>query len=464
LSILIGDCREVMTTMEPASVDAVVCDPPYGLEFMGKEWDRLSGDPNVGKARAKGFDELTGRPDQREGNKGGTWFGSRESTAPNYYRTTNAKCRKCGKWRISGGHDGKGNTLGCKCADPDFPNIKASAARAMQEWHFTWVLEALRVLKPGGHLLAFGGSRTFHRLTVAIEDAGFEIRDCLSWLYAQGFPKSMNIGDGRGTALKPAWEPIIMARKPLIGTVAANMTAYGTGGLNIDACRIATDGEKLVRPAVARTDNAVYGLGLGAGVQDEPLGRWPANVILDETAAELLDEQSGERTSGKPAGTRNATIGFSTGITPGAVALSGYGDTGGASRFFYCAKASRAERNAGLDGMPEVERQTQGRDVVRVIDRRDGKGPVPVNAQIRPAANHHPTVKPVALMRWLVRLVTPPDGLVLDPFAGSGSTGVACAHEGFRFIGIEREEEYAEIARRRIAAAALPLFTEMAAD
>jgi site-specific DNA-methyltransferase (adenine-specific) len=202
-------------------------------------------------------------------------------------------------------------------------------------------------------------------------------------------------------------------------------------------------------------------------VTTEATGRWPANALFDEDAAALLDEQSGERAvsgsakNGRPASRDDYPGGmFGAGNRQGPL----YNDTGGASRFFYCAKASRAERNAGLDGMPEVERQTQGRDVVRVIDRRDGKGPVPVNAQIRPAANHHPTVKPVALMRWLVRLVTPPDGLVLDPFAGSGSTGVACAHEGFRFIGIEREDDYAEIARRRIAAAALPLFTEMAAD
>lgn len=289
--------------------------------------------------------------------------------------------------------------------------------------------EVLRVLKPGAHLLTFGGTRTYHRMACAIEDAGFEIRDQMQWIYGQGFPKSRNIGGGWGTALKPAHEPLCLARKPLSEpNVAANVLKHGTGALNIDGCRI------------------------------NPTGRWPANVMLDEEAGRLLDEQTGELVSGKPSGVRNSD-GFRGRHRGNKTAVSGFGDSGGASRFFYCAKASRAERDAGVEGMPEVARQAQGRDVVRVIDRKDGRGPVPVNAQIRPAANHHPTVKPVELMRYLCRLVTPPGGTVLDPLMGSGSTGVAALLEGFEFVGIELGAEFVEIARRRISGAA-PLFNE----
>jgi len=316
-----GDCRDVMATLPAESVDAIVCDPPYGLSFMGKGWDH--GVPGV-----------------------------------------------------------------------DF-----------------WV-EALRVLKPGGHLIAFGGTRTYHRLAVAIEDAGFDVRDCLMWLYGSGFPKSLDVSKamdkqagaereiighetkarsetgnsalptlganvvyktwnitapstdlakewhGWGTALKPAYEPAILARKPLRGTVADNVAQWGTGGFNIDGCRVGDKG-----------------------------GRWPSNVILDEDAAAALDEQSGT----------------------------------GASRFFYTAKASRSEREAGLDGV-EAQR-----------------------------ANHHPTVKPIALMRYMIRLVAPRGAVVLDPFMGSGSTGCAAMVEGMQFIGIDITPEYVDIARRRLA-------------
>jgi DNA modification methylase len=490
-----GDCRDIMRTLPDNSVDAIVSDPPYGLAFMGKEWDH--GVPGV------------------------------------------------------------------------------------EFW-----TEALRVAKPGAHLVAFGGTRTFHRLAVAIEDAGWEVRDCLSWLYGSGFPKSHDIGkaidkqrndlddvvqvtlhiaqragelgvsrrmlnqaiigadndagsaqswttittdgahkprvptwdqwlklkpllqlsdemdaevwrlngrkgqpgeafaerevvgkdgrsaneswlgtakrgengfgigewditrpstdaakqwDGWGTALKPAWEPIVLARKPLVGTVAANVTQYGTGGINVDGCRIegvvpqVTQGPSTSRSSWdVRTELTVS--------NPHPNGRWPANVCLDEDAAAILDAQSGERGSflkrnhddkdgGWPGGQRTVTT---------------YGDLGGASRFFYTAKASRREREAGLDGMPE-----------RVAERygKQGQGPTPQQTprEHKPAANHHPTVKPIALMRWLCRLVTPPDGLVLDPFNGSGSTGCAAVLEGFRYLGAELDAEYVEIARKRIA-------------
>jgi site-specific DNA-methyltransferase (adenine-specific) len=347
-----GDCRTVMATMEPESVDAIVSDPPYGLGFMGKEWDH--GVPGV-----------------------------------------------------------------------------------------TFWVEALRVAKPGAHLLAFGGTRTFHRLACAIEDAGWEIRDCIMWVYGSGFPKSHNVSkaidkaagaqreiigqstkpsteeakqwDGYGTALKPAWEPIIVARKPLIGTVAENVLRYGTGAINVDACRIAHD-DKIWQSKSARL---IFGgiNGTANGWEDRwkfgpeamarrkerysvamakanELGRWPANVVHDGSDDVV-------------------------GLFP---VLREYGgDTNSAARFFYCAKTSNRDRNDGCD-------------------------------------NPHPTVKPTDLMTWLCKLVTPPNGVVLDPFCGSGSTGRGAMHAGaVQFIGIDISEDYLEIARRRIEAARHPM-------
>ena len=319
--------------------------------------------------------------------------------------------------------------------------------------------EALRVAKPGAHLVAFGGTRTYHRLACAIEDAGWEIRDCLSWLYGSGFPKSHNLdGDwqGWGTALKPAWEPIILARKPLVGTVAANVAAHGTGALNVDGCRIGTTEytqAEWTQKGASRPTGTTYGK---HGPSDTPLpsGRWPANVVLDEDAAAMLDAQSGDRPStGTP--TREAKRAKSasipsrgvTGWADGQPQGPLYSDSGGASRFFYCAKASRREREAGLEGMPErVNLDLTSGDRNRENERAGTNRNGPLRA-----ANHHPTVKPIALMRWLVRLVTPPGGLVLDPFTGSGTTGCAAVLEGFRFIGCEREAEYVAIAEKRIA-------------
>jgi len=292
--------------------------------------------------------------------------------------------------------------------------------------------EALRVAKPGAHLVAFGGTRTFHRLACAIEDAGWEIRDCLSWLYGSGFPKSKNLDgawQGWGTALKPAWEPIIVARKPLISTVAANVLKHGTGGINIDACRIgiaAGDDIHAKHPHTVGTIGAsgIYGEGV-ATLYKVPVGRWPANVILGccgndphdpDCAVRLLDEQTGTLSSGNllPSHSLKASANLSmSGPNQARSPRQAFGgDSGGASRFFYTAKASRRERGEG---------------------------------------NTHPTVKPVSLMRYLVRLVTPPGGLVLDPFNGSGSTGVASIAEGFRYIGCEREAEYVDISRSRLS-------------
>lgn len=277
--------------------------------------------------------------------------------------------------------------------------------------------EALRVLKPGGHLLAFSGSRTYHRMAVAIEDAGFEIRDQIMWIYGSGFPKSHNLkGDwqGWGTALKPAHEPIVVARKPVIGTVANNVLTYGTGGLNIDGARVGSD---IITSRGGRSDSMTgderTGKALGMYGAHEPLntqhqGRWPANVIHDgsDEVVELLAEPA---------------------------------------RFFYCAKAGKKDRNEGLDGF-EV-RRSSGYGYDHGLGNA-GEGMFKDRNPIK--ANHHPTVKPTSLMQYLVRLVTPPNGIVLDPFLGSGSTGKAAMYEGFNFIGIELTPEYLPIAKARI--------------
>lgn len=275
----------------------------------------------------------------------------------------------------------------------------------------TWAA-VLRVLKPGGHLLAFGGTRTFHRMACAMEDAGFELRDTLSWLYGSGMPKNAQ------TQMKPAWEPVLMARAPLAGTMKANVLAHGTGALNVDACRLpASDGylENRVTQGGDHFSIGSTGRTRGTTFNPNPFGRWPANVLLDEQAAALLDAQSGERGRTGALVSRNAngraSVALEGGHRMGPSVTFGHGDTGGASRFFYVAKASRAERGAG---------------------------------------NNHPTVKPLALMRWLVRLVTPPGGLVLDPFAGSGTTLLAARLEGRRAFGVELEAAHVEIAERRL--------------
>jgi DNA methylase len=309
--------------------------------------------------------------------------------------------------------------------------------------------EVLRVLKPGGHLLSFGGTRTYHRMVCAIEDAGFEIRDQIQWLYGSGFPKSHNLKDefkGWGTALKPANEPIVLARKPLEKglTVAENVSKWGVGALNIDGTRIATT-DNLNGGAYSGDDRAsqngdIMKIVGEVGEYKQPTGRWPSNVLLDETAAEMLDLQSGPCKTGiitrPPTKDAEAII---KGKKP-MVTASHVDTTSGASRFFYVAKASKRERNAGLEGMPMV--------LAGAISGKETRPDRPPNHTLR--QNHHPTVKPIKLMQYLIKLITPPGGVVLDPFMGSGSTGVAAKSLGFEFIGIELDPEYIKIAQGRI--------------
>jgi site-specific DNA-methyltransferase (adenine-specific) len=386
MRIINGDCLDVLKELEDNSVDSIVTDPPYGLSFMGKRWDY------------------------------------------------------------------------------DVPSVEVWA-------------ECLRVLKPGGHLLAFAGTRTQHRMAVRIEDAGFEIRDMIAWVYGSGFPKSLDVSkaidkaagaeraevvgvrhrnvkpfddangwnqnntngdyaytapatpeakqwEGWGTALKPALEPITVARKPLIGTVAENVLQHGTGAINVDGCRVDFMSEEDRKESTQKnqhanfgtpplTGNNVYGDYSMIGPKNyNPTGRWPANFIHDggEEVVGLFPKSKSTGGQASLGAFRNGDV-YGKGRDEREIRDPGYGDSGSAARFFYCAKASKADRGEG---------------------------------------NNHPTVKPTDLMRYLCRLVTPPKGIVLDPFMGSGSTGKGAILEGFNFIGIEREEEYCKIAERRI--------------
>ncbi len=326
-----------------------------------------------------------------------------------------------------------------------------------------WV-ECLRVLKPGGHLLAFAGTRTQHRMAVRIEDAGFEIRDMIAWVYGSGFPKSHNLDgshEGWGTALKPALEPITVARKPFPGTVAANVVAYGTGALNIDRCRVRTEDDtaRVSNGAIKGGNFAAGGSAPGPIAGGHSAGRWPANLIHDGSpevlavfpdapgqlaAASTSDTQRagqnvygnmkrGRGTEASASCDNAGVVGFH--MRPGARRL----DSGSAARFFYCAKTSRKDRNEGLisSDAPAVAKDATMRDCETAQwSTRNG--------------NSHPTVKPTNLMAYLLRLVTPAGGITLDPFMGSGSTGKAAIREGFQFIGCEIDEQYAAIARARI--------------
>ena len=431
IQLLHGDCLEILPTLPDNSVDSIVTDPPYGLSFMGKDWDH-------------------GVP--------GEHF-----------------------WR-----------------------------------------EALRVAKPGAHLLAFGGTRTYHRLAVAIEDAGWELRDSIgvphesgdwgdcpwlmAWTYGSGFPKSLDVSKaidkaagaehlrefkcknpadrpythtagetstgwqspvrpdkthpatpeaqqwaGWGTALKPAWEPIIVARKPLVGTVAENVQKYGTGAINVDGCRVETNDTLMNhgRSEEAAKSKGKYGdssSSITHQTAGQAIGRWPANLIHDGSQMVMdLFPNTGKSAGGFTKGSTGAfgksgVYGAATGENDDRES-TGFGDSGSAARFFYCAKASKADRDEGCEGM---ELNQQGRTCYDP-QYHEGGGKLPARS-----GNHHPTVKPTALMRYLCRLVTPPNGTILDPFMGSGSTGKAATREGFNFIGIEKDAEYIEICRARI--------------
>jgi len=430
--LLKGNCLELLAEMPDNSVDSIVTDPPYELGFMGKSWDN------------------------------------------------------------------------------------SGIAYSVELWS-----QALRVLKPGGHLLAFGGSRTYHRLASAVEDAGFEIRDQIMWMYGSGFPKSLDVskaiessiktgksnsrslrtieqeGDGEpyqlagknngimgksviwdrkefvpatseaqqwqgwGTALKPAHEPIVVARKPLIGTVATNVLTYGTGALNIDGSRVAHQSDADRASATPQGKVTVNKVGNMPDVEnngrkelsrpDTSLGRWPANVIHD--GSEEVLEGFPNSKSGKP-GVR-LSDGFNSGVYGTGMGIKSgqdngeYGDSGSAARFFYCAKASKSERNAGLDiEQFPLKNYTEANKMGGAGDTMlTGSG----NPRDSRKQNFHPTVKPIALMRYLVKLVTPPNGTVLDPFLGSGTTAVAAILEGFNWMGCEMTEDYWPIIEARVA-------------
>lgn len=313
--------------------------------------------------------------------------------------------------------------------------------------------ECLRVLKPGGHLLAFGGSRTYHRLVVNIEDAGFEIRDQLMWIYGSGFPKSKNLtGEhaGKGTGLKPAHEPIVMARKPLLGTVEANVVEFGTGAINIDLCRVPTE-DALTGGSGGLLSHVRDGKEADSEEwQPDQLGRWPANIIHDgsEDVVSAFPDAKGQqgdlKTTGKARPTR---VAYGNMDAPRDHAMR-VETNKSAARFFYCAKVSKAERDEGMERfLPfSASDMVGGRkeDSAGINDPRAGAG------RTGGAKNNHPTVKPVELMRYLCRLVTPENGTVLDPFMGSGSTGKAALLEDYGFIGIELDPDHLVTAAARI--------------
>ena len=301
----------------------------------------------------------------------------------------------------------------------------------------TWEL-ALKLLKPGGHLLAFSASGNYHRMAVAIEDAGFEIRDQLMWLYGQGFPKSHNLGDGWGTALKPAHEPIVMARKFIEGTNKNNREKYGTGGINIDGCRV---GKEILEEQIAGRSNKIGTFERKDMITPKREGRYPANVMHD--GSDVVQDIF-PKTSKSTGGKTKSAFGDIYGNYSGDVLSSsagGFGDEGSAARYFYCPKTSKSERNEGLFEFDDKQYSHDGR-------KKSIENPYQRNKSI--SKNSHPTVKPFELMKYLCRLVTPKGGTVLDPFMGSGSTGMAAKDEGFDFIGIEREKEYFEISEQRI--------------
>ena len=364
--IIKGDCIKELKNLEENSIDSIVTDPPYGLEFMGKNWDK--GVPGI------------------------------------------------------------------------------------EFWK-----EMIRVIKPGGFLLSFGGTRTYHRMACAIEDAGFEIRDCILWIYGSGFPKSLNIHkkdkrcpEGWGTALKPAVEPIVVARKPLSEkSVALNVLKWGTGGINIDESRVGTETISIHNAPKGTFAGGEPDRGSDTESYRNSVGRFPANLIHDNSQEVRECFPDTKSCMGNPNKQKN--INTNINFNGRAISVPGvnqFGDSGNASRFFksiiYQAKASKAERNKGLEGFEEKR--------LNYMAKANGTGEASMDSFSSLSKNNHPTVKPVKLMQYLVRMVTPKNGTVLDPFMGSGTTGIGAKLEGFNFIGIEKEEEYIKIAEARIKA------------
>jgi len=398
-----------MRTLADNSVDSVVTDPPYGIRFMGKAWDGDDIERRAAERRAAASSDP--QATERGGHK---------STAA-----------EAGKYDLS-----------------------PLAMLAFQAFSEDWAREAFRVLKPGGYLLTFASTRTYHRMACGVEAAGFEIRDQIGWTFGSGFPKSHN-GPWGGTALKPAWEPICVARKPLIGTVEQNWKEHGTGAINIDGCRVGTDGGTAKGSKPVGAGNGIFGAGLHGACEIKQLnaGRWPANLIHDgsDEVISLFPRQAGAYAPVTGSEPSNKTSGIYGGGLARDVPQPFHGDNGSAARFFYCAKADRADRDDGLEGMPKVHRPNGNKWTDQ--DYRVTSGERPASRESGPRGNTHPTVKPTDLMRYLCRMVTPAGGVVLDPFMGSGSTGRGAVLEGFRFIGIEREAEYIDIARARIDSA-----------
>ncbi len=463
-----GDCIEEMKKLPDNSVDAIITDPPYGLEFMGKEWDKF-----------------------KEGKN------------------------------IAGGTTGIDTPFGRSKPLNSVYQYGLEEKNQLQKFCFDWAKECLRVLKPGGFLLSFGGTRTYHRMTCGIEDAGFEIRDTIMWVYGSGFPKSLNIGkavdklqgnerevvgkkdinaikalqkfkeqDGRtiktdfsnidigitkgtsewegwGTALKPAVEPIVVARKPLSEkNVALNVLKWGTGGINIDESRVdvadsekesfAKEWDRFQSGSQEGTVGYVKQDGEYDLNQNRPQGRFPANIILDEEAGRMLDEQSGISKSiqSKRGGNVNSGTeryqwnkGDKENFNLNDAYECGFNDKGGASRFFYCAKASKSERNFGCEEFEDKQKCPMSKEsrIGECINASKGMERFETICK-----NNHPTVKPIKLMEYLIKLVSKENAVILDPFLGSGTTAIACLKTNRKFIGIEKESDYVKIAEARI--------------
>jgi DNA modification methylase len=393
-----GDCQVVMAAMEQNSVDSIVTDPPYGL-----------------------------------------------STEPNAAEVLR-------HWLAGDDYKHRGNGFMGNSWDSFVPGPA------------TW-REAYRVLKPGGFLLAFFSTRTFDMGAMAVRLAGFEIRDMVEWLYGSGMPKGGS-RDGRGVCLKPGHEPILLARKPFKGSVAENEAIWGTGALNIDACRIETDedlnggayAENGGRDGLPGDTRSAAGQGMWQAGRTvgapfvQPVGRWPANVIHDgsEEVVSQFPENAGAAApaSGPKQAGPSSSVAHNGFHGMGDRASAFHADTGSAARFFYCGKASKSDRDEGMEHFePEkyIQYQTGNGESGEASSWSEDR-----NTEYR---NTHPTVKPEGIMRWLVKLVTPVGGLVLDPFTGSGSTGKAAILESRRFVGIELTDEYVPIAQSRIIAA-----------